>query len=551
MTDSTRVTMSRRAAIAAGLILLLVGAGVTWLVVRSRGAHPAAGMNMEPAAGQRASDAASPAPAGTPAPASDARLPDAEVTVTEEAVKRAGIEVAPVSTSGDAAAITIPGVIEANAYRRVPVTSLVAGRVTRVNAELGEHVKRGAPLAVIYSPGLAEAQTKYLSARAELEAAGQELKRTERLVEIGAASCQELERIRATHTTVATAVEGARAQLVLLGMTPAAIGRLTSARDISATTSVPAPIDGVVTERQANLGLNVDTSTPLFTVVDLSSVWVVGDLYEKDFPAVRVGSAATVTTTAYPGLALRGRVTYIDPQLNEQTRTARVRVEVPNPRRELRLGMYAEMQIAGAGRGTGVAIPREAVQTIGNRQFVYVAKPGQRGRYTEREVRMGSISGERVEIIAGLASGDAVVTKGSFFVRAERERLGLRQPGATAGAMPHGMPMEQPAGKTAPPPRRDTARQAAKDARSAPQVRVTEKGFEPARISVAAGTPARVTFVRTTDNTCAKEVQFPSLNIKRALPLNETVVVEFTPSKTGEIAFACGMNMLRGTVVVQ
>jgi hypothetical protein len=334
-------------------------------------------------------------------------------------------------------------------------------------------------------------------------------------------------------------------------MSPAAIGRLTSAKDISATTSAPAPIDGVVTERQANVGLNVDTSTPLFAVVDLSTVWVQGDLYEKDFPSVRLGSAATVTTTAYPGLALRGRVAYIDPQLNEQTRTARVRVEVPNPRRELRLGMYAEMQIAGRGRAVGVAVAREAVQTIGNRQFVYVAKPGERGRYIEREVRIGSTSGDIVEIASGLNSGDAVVTKGSFFVRAERERLGLRQSSAATGAMPHGTAMEQPAAKPAQTLSGRGAPQHEDEERKAVQVRITEKGFEPTSISVAAGAPARVAFLRTTDNTCAKEVQFPSLNIKRALPLNETVVVEFTPSKGGEIAFACGMNMLRGSVVVQ
>jgi cobalt-zinc-cadmium efflux system membrane fusion protein len=550
MTDGTRVTMSRTTAIAGGLILLLIGAAVSFLLVRGRDATEHA--RPAPPSAATGAGAASPAvPPEPPSPSGDAPLPDVDVTLTEEAVTRAGIEVAPVSTSGTADAVTIPGVIEADAYRRVAVTPLVAGRVTRVNAQLGQHVRRGAALALIYSPGLAEAQTRYLSMSAELEAAAQELKRTERLVEIGAASRQELERIRATHTTAATAVEGARAQLVLLGMTPSAIGRLTSARDISATTSVPAPIDGVITERQANLGLNVDTSTPLFTVVDLSSVWVQGDLYEKDFPNVRVGSAATVTTTAYPGLALRGRVAYIDPQLNEQTRTARVRVEVPNPRGELRLGMYAEMQIAGRGRAGGVAVAREAVQTIGNRQFVYVAKPGQRGRYIEREVRIGKTSGDVVEIAAGLNSGDAVVTKGSFFVRAERERLGLRQPGAAGGGMPHAMPTEQAGAKPAPLASDRGARQGGGQSTKPLQVTITEKGFEPERVAVARGAPARITFVRTTDNTCANEVLFPSLNIKRALPLNEPVVIEFTPEKSGEISFTCGMNMLRGSVVVQ
>ena len=128
------------------------------------------------------------------------------------------------------------------------------------------------------------------------------------------------------------------------------------------------------------------------------------------------------------------------------------------------------------------------------------------------------------------------MTEGSFFVRAERERLGLRPSASTANA--NATPASSTAGGSS-----ETV-QAAK-------VVVSEKGYEPATVTLRAGTPARVTFVRTTDKTCGTEVVFPSLNIKRALPLNEPVVIEFTPAKSGDIAFACGMNMLHGTVVVQ
>lgn len=536
MTDG-RGTISRGAALLTAAVLVIVTSAVTYLTVRDRDVDEHARMQAPATAVPTAQSGAATAPPTRPAAAtpSETPLPDLQVNLTEEAVARAGIEVGAVGTSAMANAVRIPAVIEANAYRRVQVTPLVAGRVTRVDAELGQQVKRGATLALVYSPGLAEAQTRYLSTRAEFGAAAQELKRTERLVAIGAASQQELERIGASHTSVATAVEGARAQLVLLGMTTTAISRLTAPNEITATTSVPAPISGIVLERQANVGLNVDPSMPLFTIVDLSTVWAIGDVYERDFPRVRVGSEATMTTTAYPGLALGGRVTYIDPQLSPESRTARVRVEVPNPRRELRLGMYAELTIAARGGNQVVTVPREAVQTIGNRQFVYLASPGQMGKFVEREVRLGDVSGAGVEITTGLTSGDAVVTKGSFFVRAERERLGLRAaPGAQApaGGGP-GMPM----GEAVP-----TA--------DAMRVTITEKGFEPARVTASAGAPVRVTFLRTTENTCAKEVVLPSLNVKRPLPLNEPVVVEL-PQKAGEVAFTCGMNMLRGAVVIR
>ena len=160
-------------------------------------------------------------------------------------------------------------------------------------------------------------------------------------------------------------------------------------KDLSAVITVPAPIAGVVTERAANAGLNVDTAAKLFTVVDLSTVWVVADVYEKDLSHVRVGTPANVTTKAFPDLALNGRVSYIDPQVHPETRTAKVRVEVPNPRQELRLGMFADVSIETGGQVSTTRIPRAAVQHVGDRTVVYVADPQQPGRFVEREVRLG------------------------------------------------------------------------------------------------------------------------------------------------------------------
>jgi len=169
-----------------------------------------------------------------------------------------------------------------------------------------------------------------------------------------------------------------------------------------------------------------DPATKLFTVVDLSTVWIVADLYEKDFARVRVGDHATVVTPAYPDRQIQGRVSYIDPQVSPESRTTKVRVEVSNPHYDLRLGMLAEAQIQ-ASTSTSVAfIPRIAVQNVADRSFVYVAKPGAPGQFMEREVLVGQPSGERIQVVSGVVAGDKVVTEGSFFMRAERERLGLR-----------------------------------------------------------------------------------------------------------------------------
>jgi RND family efflux transporter MFP subunit len=349
--------------------------------------------------------------------------PDIVVSLSEDAVKRAGIEITTATTGTGSSSVRIPGVVEPHAYRQLVVTPLVAGRVTRVLVALGDQVRGGQTLGQIFSPELADAQTKYLSANAELEAHERELARTTKLVAIGAASQQELERLHAEHAAKLASVQSLRSRLVLLGMPAPAIDAPGSGTNVEATTSIPAPIAGVITERNANVGANVDTGTKLFTVVDLSTVWVVGALYEKDFSHVRVGSAATVTTTAYQGLKLAGRVSYIDPQVSPDTRTARVRVEVPNPHHELRLGMYADIEIVTASR-EAVMIPRSAVQTVGDRQVVYVANVSEPGKFVEREVRLGESAGEQVEVVSGVTLRDRIVFKGSFFVRAERERLG-------------------------------------------------------------------------------------------------------------------------------
>ena len=206
-------------------------------------------------------------------------LPDVTITLTPEAVQRAGITLAPVRSGADAGVLRLPGLVQPNAYRQVVVTPLVAGRITSVSVALGDHVSQGQMLAQIYSPELAAAQTQYLAMGADLESAHQKLLRTERLVGIGAASTQELEAIRAEHVAHSTGLEGARARLTLLGLSADRIAELRTAADITATVAVPAPLAGIVTERSVNVGATVDPSTALLKVVDLSTVWVIADLY--------------------------------------------------------------------------------------------------------------------------------------------------------------------------------------------------------------------------------------------------------------------------------
>lgn len=530
MNPQSRVNVRWTVLLLAGVLLLGAGAGAAYLGLRSKMAAPLPTETAMRMPGPALASGAAHAAAGR----ANRPLADVSVTLGKEAIERAGITVSTVSTGLTSDGVRAPGVVEPNAYKQVVVTPLVAGRITRVATELGQRVTRGQTIAQIFSPELAEAQTRYVTARAELDAHEQELARTEKLVALGAASKQELERVEAEHTSRRADLQSVASRLRLLGLSAGAIEALGPGTAVEATTNVPAPITGVVTERDANVGANVDLSTRLFTIVDLSTVWVVADLFEKDFARVRIGSEATITTRAYPDLALGGRVSYIDPQVSADTRTAKVRIEVPNARHQLRFGMYAEAMFHTDGGASTPMVPRTALQTIGERTVVYLADPKQPGRFIEREVRIGTATGDSVPVLTGLQSGDLVVTEGSFYVRAELERLGLRPNAAPPATASPGTPAAPQAGM-------------AQEGR----VQVTDSGFEPARLVLKAGAPARITFTRTSDKTCATEVVFPSLNIRRDLPLNTPVMIELTPTRSGEIAFACGMTMFKGAIVVE
>jgi membrane fusion protein, heavy metal efflux system len=354
------------------------------------------------------------------------RLPsatDLTFTLSPDMVARAGIRTVAATSGATTLELRIPGVVQPNAYKEVVVTSLVSGRVTQVTADLGTQVAAQQPLATIYSPELADAQTAFIAARAEQVAHQQLQTRTQRLTAIGAATRQELEEHEAERAKLDAALEIARARLGLLGIPEERTQRLAGPQDVVTTMPIRAPLPGVVTRRAVNVGQNIDPSMPLFTIVDLSTVWVIADLYERDFARVRVGSPATITSTSYPGMTLRGRVSYIDPQVQPETRTAKLRVEVPNQSGRLRLGMYVDAHIGEGSPRQGLFVPKSAVQIVGSGTVVYVAIDAQQGRFVERPVEIGTGNGDRVLVVSGLHAGDAVVTDGVFFLRAESERM--------------------------------------------------------------------------------------------------------------------------------
>ena len=355
----------------------------------------------------------------SPQPATDA---DQKLTLTPEQMRTVQLKIETVGErpSAEAAGQMATGVVQANIYNETPVVSLVGGIVRSVSAELGHQVRRGQRVAVVFSSELAEAQSRYLTAVAALDEHHRHHLRTIKLVEIGAASRQDLEMATSQYREAESNLVNLRQKLLLLGMTAQRIDSLNSASQISSEVTVPSPSSGTVTSRTVNPGEVIEVNKEMMRVTDLSTVWVIGQVYEKDLATVRVGSGANITSDAYPGRVFRGRVSYVDPKIDPATRTAQVRIELANPRQIFKIGMYVNIAFGALGPAekTTPVVPKDAVQSIGNQQFVFVAT-GKPEEFILRPLRVGPEANGFYPVLEGLSAGDRVVVAGSFMLRAE------------------------------------------------------------------------------------------------------------------------------------
>ncbi len=542
------VALKRWVVIAAVLVIAAVVVGV-WLLTRGSGHISIAGRPVPAPADQPLSSSAdAPSTGTTPHPGemvitlSGDKLENAQLK-TEIVTEQAGLPAA--GSTGIRAA----GTVQSNAYKEVPVFPVAGGIVRQINVELGNKVTRGQTLATIFSSELADAQAAYLKVAAEVEEHHQHHHRTIDLVEIGAASREDLEQVTSMYKTAQANLASAREKLILLGLSDRQVDELRdNGKFPKPLVSVESPASGTLISRAVNTGEVVMQGKEMFRVADLSSVWVIAQIYEKDLQSVNIGAPAVTTTQAYPGRTFSGRVSYLDPRVDPQTRTGQVRIELKNPREVLKLGMFVDVNFGGAGQAAPSAqavatVPRSAVQNVGAKQVVYVSTD-RPDSFVQREVSAGPEANGRLPIYSGVSAGERVVTEGSFLLRAESLKLNPAQSMSPTPVPNSATPLSEP------PQREDRAKEAEAGFQVATVI-VTEKGFQPDMIKLQRGVPARVTFVREIEETCATAVVIPEYNIKRDLPLKEPVVVDFTPSKKGVFAFTCGMKMLSGKIVVQ
>jgi membrane fusion protein, heavy metal efflux system len=397
-----------------------------------------------------------------------------EVRLDPDALNSAGIVTEGVTQRPAIAKLYVTGAVELNPEKTEMATPLVGGRIEQVFYGVGDYVNQGAVLATVSSPQLAELHGKLneaknrldlaqknlarvqksenrvsiLQAKAKLDEADATLRRTKRLIELGAgagkdliaaetnyrtakadydfqsniALNKELQEARAEVQTARVDYEHTQNQLRTLGISEENLRRDDHSREASLV-AVRAPLSGVVTERKFNAGAGIDAATPLFAISNLSTVYVIANVPESSVGKLTVGSVAEIKSASAG--TINGRISYIDPRLDETTRTARVRLEVPNPNGRLRAGMFTEVGFyAGTSEATGeeLVVPSDAIQREGEKTIVFVPKETEPGAFEVREVEIGGDVEGYTTIKSGLQLGEKVVTKGSFTLKTQMQK---------------------------------------------------------------------------------------------------------------------------------
>ena len=357
----------------------------------------------------------------TPTPSGDGSL--SAISLSPEQRVTGNVRTMRVALDTHTGEIVTTGRVTFDERRAAQVSAYTAGRIERLLVNFtGDTVRRGQTVGTIYSPDLYATQQEYLLAianRARMERAG----------------------FTGARTAASDLVDSTRRRLLLSGMTAAQIAQLERSGKPIFATNVISPVSGVVTRKLAVEQQYVAQGQPILEVADLSQVWVEADIYEQQLPDVSVGDRVEITAAGVPGQTFTGRVSFIVPVLAGATRTARVRIDISNPRLVLKPDMYVNVRVIGAPAPPHVMVPASAVVDRGQSKFVWIeTKPG---TYEPRQVITGGRHGQQIVIASGLAADDIVVVEGAFLLDSEAQLRAATSgspassPATTAGGHGH------------------------------------------------------------------------------------------------------------------
>jgi cobalt-zinc-cadmium efflux system membrane fusion protein len=315
------------------------------------------------------------------------------------------------------------GRISVDETRTTAVFSPYTGRITRVMAQVGDHVRAGQPLFAVNAAEFVQGQSDLLTAGAQVRLTKATLDRQEALLKENGAAVKDVQQAQSDYATAVANLEAAHNRLRVLGMSAAQVEAVETGagrRGIAPDTVVVSPINGVVTQRSIGPGQNLASlsnnggGTPAFTVSDLSRVWLVGDLREADAPRARVGQLADVRVGVLPGRVFRAKVDFVSPVVDPNTRRVTIRASIPNPGSELMPEMYATFDLITGPAHQAIGIPTEAVIYEADTARVWVARPNR--ILGLRPIKAGQTHDGMVEVVSGLRPGERVVASGSLFI---------------------------------------------------------------------------------------------------------------------------------------
>jgi membrane fusion protein, heavy metal efflux system len=386
------------------------------------------------AAGRSSSSPSDSVPMSVPAVATaDAQLP-AAIVLPESKLANLQLQIEEAKGGPLMRAVSATGSVGYDQLHLARIRPMARGRIEALVVSAGDRVVTGQRLAVLDNFELSAAHSKVLSAeaalnqaKAQLATVGAAYDRATSLIRSGAMTQSEFETRRAAAATTEADVRTKEAELRQYQQEEARLSPVRGSAGPGAASSadqaqldsrgaIVAPFAGVVDSVSVANGEIVDPATPIFTVSDLSDVWVQADVAERDLGAVKMGDAVEVRVSAFPGRVFAGRVTYIPDQIESATGMAKVRCEVPNPDGALRVNMFATVAILSPQGGDAVLAPSESLQEVNGQNVVFV--PTGHGDFAWRVVHTGLAANGHTQITSGLAAGTPVVTEGSYWLKA-------------------------------------------------------------------------------------------------------------------------------------
>ena len=342
------------------------------------------------------------------------------VHLTPKELSLIQLELAPVVQGQILSHREFPATVQANQNELAEVTPLIRGRIVKVYVDVGQDVKTGTLLALLHSVDLGVAEGDYLKAGARLHEAELAHLRAKELYENKAISLAELLRREAAMKTARAEMREAKNRLELLGVPQEEVDRLERELTIKADVPLRAPFDGRIIMRNITRGEVVETEQKLFTVANLTDMWVVGNMPEKDVQFIRKDQKVNVIVSAYPHAIVGGIITYVGDMLDPATCTMSLRVTVSNPDRLLKPEMFAIVSVFATSNPDALSIPLAAVHDGAAGKMVFVQRGT--GTFEARTVKLGNEEGDVVRVLEGVKAGEQVVTKGSFALKSEMER---------------------------------------------------------------------------------------------------------------------------------